>query len=184
MNRSFSQWTAAALCAGAVGCALRHEPPQPSVLEPAQIGSVAPAHVFGRAYLTGQPTPEDLAAARAQGVVSVINLRQPDELDFDEAGAVRDLGMQYHNPGFREPDSLTDAKLDEIRALLRDAAERPVLMHCASANRVGAVWLAHRVLDDGVDLTTALDEAREVGLHSAPLEERVRAYIDSRATAH
>ena len=84
--------------------------------------------------------------------------------------------MAYANPGFQGPDQLTDTVLDESLALLRDA-DRPLLMHCASANRTGAVWLAHRVLDGGLSVDQALIEARTVGLRSPAYEARVLEYV-------
>jgi len=183
MNK-LNSWTALALCAGVAGCSAEMQrPPQQGGLVAAQIGSIERLHALGDVYLASQPSPADLTAARAHGVVSVVNLRLPGELEFDEGTVVTDLGMRYHNPAFNSPETLSDATLDDTRALLSAATEKPMLMHCASANRVGAVWLAHRVLDDGVDLDTALDEAHQVGLRSAPLEQRVREYISSRSTA-
>ena len=90
------------------------------------------------------------------------------------------LGLNYHNPAVAGVDGLTDELLDEVRDLLR-TAERPILLHCASANRVGAVWLAHRVLDGGISMDDALAEAKTVGLKSPALEQRARQYIANRS---
>lgn len=179
MKSHFSGWTALALCAGFAGCSAA-VPPQPELVA-AQIGGIEHLHAFGQIYLAGQPSSADFAVARQDGVVSVVNLRLPSEIDFDEAVVVEGMGMRYHNPAFNSPETLSDKTLDLTRALLSNQAEQPMLVHCASANRVGAVWLAHRVLDDGVDFDHALEEAHQVGLRSAPLEERVRAYISSRS---
>lgn len=61
---------------------------------------------------------------------------------------------------------LTDAVFDETRAWLTDDGKKPLLLHCHSANRVGAIWLAHRVLDDGLMLAAAEREATLVGLNT------------------
>jgi uncharacterized protein (TIGR01244 family) len=140
-------------------------------------GSLARAHVIGEVILAGQPAPADLDALRAAGVHTVINLRGPGEIDWDEGAVVRSLGMQYLNPGFSATEQLTDTVFESVRSALRASKGKPVLMHCASANRVGAVWLAHRVLDGGLDLQSALQEARTAGLRSPELEARARAYI-------
>ena len=54
-------------------------------------------------------------------------------------------------------------------------------MHCASANRTGAVWLAHRIVDGGLEFEAALAEARQVGLRTPAYEDRVREYVEARA---
>jgi hypothetical protein len=44
-----------------------------------------------------------------------------------------------------------------------------VYIHCASANRVGAMWLIKRVVVDGWEIPRATEEARAIGLTSEPL---------------
>ncbi len=135
-------------------------------------------HVIDSVHLTAQPTAEQLRFAATAGVRTVINLRLVEELDFDEAHEVRVLGLEYHNPGFKGGDNLTDEIFDQVRGLLRDA-RRPILLHCGSGNRVGAVWAAHRVLDSELSLEDALEEARMIGLHTPAYESRVRQYVES-----
>jgi len=173
-----------ALLALAGGCSspepVRAGPPVTQALEAYQLGSAPNVHIQGGVLLAGQPSSEDFGAAKALGIRTVVDLRTPGELtEFDEPARVGELGMTYTNLGFRSPDQLTDAIFDGVRAALADEAAQPVLIHCHSANRVGAVWLAHRVLDDGVELEAAVEEAHAVGLRSAPLEERAKAYIDA-----
>jgi hypothetical protein len=50
-------------------------------------------------------------------------------------------------------------------------------VHCGSANRVGAVWLAKRVLQDGWTIEKATEEAKLIGLRSEPLEKFALSYI-------
>ncbi|MHC5028219.1 MAG: protein tyrosine phosphatase family protein [Planctomycetota bacterium] len=148
----------------------------PDRVEPFVCGSMT-LQSFRDVRMGGQPGLEDLEQAKSDGTVTVINLRKPDELaDFDEAQAAEELGLVYHGVPWRAPDEMTDAVLDELRGLLRDA-ERPILLHCGSGNRVGAVWIVYRVLDDGIDVEAAVDEARTIGLKSAALEEKARDYI-------
>ena len=74
---------------------------------------------------------------------------------------------------------MTDEKISEIRKLLSDTNNQPMILHCKSANRVGAVWMIYRVLDEGWDYDQALKEAKEVvGLRSPGLEKRAKEYID------
>ena len=142
-----------------------------------KVGSVTPIHVCGDIYLAGQPSPEDLQAMRRLGVKSVITLRPRWELDWDEAAEVKKLGMKYYQVPFRAPETLTDEVFDRVRQLLGGQAPRPLLLHCRSAGRVGAVWIPFRVLDQKVALETALAEAEKVGLHQPLYVERAKAYI-------
>lgn len=128
--------------------------------------------------LASQPGVEGLRAAKERhDVAYVLNLRQPDELDFDEGAEVANLGMTYLNIPFGNVAALTDAIFESIRAVLRDPAMRPLMVHCSSANRVGAVWYAYRCLDQGISRERALYEARLIGLTKEPLVRRAEEYV-------
>ncbi len=132
----------------------------------------------GDVILGGQPTADELRAWAVRGVRTVVNLRLPSEdPGFDERRLVRELGMEYRNPGFKEAYELTDAVFDEVRETLRDPERKLLLLHCLSANRVGAIWLAYRVLDQGIAFDEALGEAVDVGLRSEAYIEKTRDYI-------
>jgi uncharacterized protein (TIGR01244 family) len=146
-------------------------------LEAAKCGSVKQLHVLGDIYLAGQPSPEDFQEFKKRGVKTVLNVRTQDEMTFDEAKTLKDLGLKYHHVPIATPDSLNDETFDKLRKVLSEKQDRPLLVHCASANRVGAVWLAHRVLDDGVPYDAALTEAKTVGLKATALEAKVKDYI-------
>lgn len=161
-----------------VGCAA----PPPTV-EPAEFGATPNLHRCGEVYLAGQPSPGGFARAREAGVVHVINLRtQAEDLGCDEPAIVVALGMTYEHQPFRSPASMDATLLDAVRESLRNA-EGPVMMHCKSANRAGAAWLPYRVLDQGVPLEQALEEAHTIGLRSAEHEQAALDYIGLRSTA-
>ena len=150
-------------------------------LQSDELGSTRNVHAFGKSLLCGQPDPDEFAQAKRRGIEVVITLRETSEINWDEASVVRNLGMEFHSLGFRSPDSLSDELLDKSLQLLADAESRPVMLHCASANRVGAVWLAHRVVNDSVPIAQAREEAREVGLRTPAYEEKVLQYLRTRA---
>ncbi|MCA9258404.1 MAG: protein tyrosine phosphatase family protein [Planctomycetales bacterium] len=154
----------------------------PSLRE-ADLGAAQPAHRAGNVYLSGQPAPEDLAKWAELGVKTVISLRTDGEIDWDEAQAVGQQGMTFVSLPFRGADALTDEVFNGAREILRKAEDEPVVLHCASSNRVGAVWMAHRVLDEGVDVGRAEREAREAGLRSDDLLARARQYIEQHSTS-
>lgn len=150
---------------------------KPKKLEPAKCGSVKQLHVLDDIYLAGQPTAADFQEFKKRGVKSVLNLRTKEELDFDQAKTLKSLGLEYHHVPIASPDALTDETFDKLRKLLNEKEQRPMLMHCAVASRVGAVWLAHRVLDGGLTYEAALAEAKTVGLKTPALEAKAKEYI-------
>ncbi len=119
----------------------------------------------------GQPTAENLEAARDAGAEVVIDLRDPMEpRPFDEAAKVRELGMTYINAPVN-PGSLDDATMEAVLTAIRENAERQVLLHCASANRVGGALIPYFILDRGMDEQAAIDAAMAAGLRNAGLME-------------
>lgn len=167
-----------AAAATATATAPSASPSAQEALAPATCGSIQQLHAIGGVLLAGQPSEADLKVAREDGIKTIVSLRKPAEVPWDEGAAARGLGLEFHQVPFQSPEELTDKAFEELRALLRDTSKRPLLLHCGSANRVGAVWLAHRVLDDGVTFEAALAEARTVGLRSEALLARARAYIE------
>jgi len=147
----------ALLAAAATGCSSvpsddGHRAITTQALEPYECGTITKLHTLGGVFLASQPKPEDLEQAQKGGIKTVVNLRHEDELeDFDERAVVTGLGLTYVSLPWNGPDELTDAVFDEARHLL-NAAERPLLLHCSSANRVGAVWIPWRVLDGGLSV--------------------------------
>jgi len=116
-----------------------------------------------------------------RGFKAVINLRRPDEPGADipaARAAAEAAGLRYIHIPFSSshPDA---SAVDAVLAALRDPANSPVYIHCASANRVGGVWLVKRMLVDGWDEAQAVAEAEAIGLKSAPLREFMLAYVRS-----
>lgn len=149
------------------------------VLEPYSCGTIERLHTLGGVFLASQPAVVDFEQAKSNGVKTVIDLREAGEVEeFDEPKVVRALGLEYYNLGFKTPESLTDSVFDRARALLRDESKKPILLHCSSGNRVGAVWLAHRVLDGGLEYEAALAESKTVGLKLPAYEAKARQYVE------
>ena len=99
----------AALAALTVGQLSAQTPPQaPSaasakkpVLKKQRLGSIKQVHALGDIYLTGQPTPNDLALLKGHGIKTIISLRHTKELPWDEATAVRQHGMRFVHVPFQ-----------------------------------------------------------------------------------
>lgn len=66
-------------------------------------------------------------------------------------------------------DTVEGDAYERFRELMRNPACRPVLVHCSSANRVGALLVPYLILDEGKTREEALQIARRVGLRSDEL---------------
>ena len=122
----------------------------------------------------GQPSMDDFARLKVEGVRAILNLRRPSEYNAEEeAQKAKDLGLRYFNIPVNSAD-LKDEQVDEFLKLLADPQNRPVFIHCATNNRVGAFWMIRRVLVDRWSLDTAEAEARKMGTHSQPLFDFAR----------
>ena len=126
---------------------------------------------------SAQPDRVSLRALAAAGYSAVIDLRAADEdRGFDEAGLVEDLGMSYIAlpvAGAADANFQNASALDRLLA----GVDGPVLIHCASGNRAGAL-LALRAKLNGADNEAALDLGRKAGL--TQLEPAVEARLAER----
>ena len=124
----------------------------------------------------GQPSAEQMQAAAEAGIRTVIDLRDPMEpRPFDEAATAAELGLTYINAPVT-PGTLTDATLERVLAAVRAHTDTPTMLHCASANRVGAALIPYFILDRGMSEQDAVDAAMLVGLRSAEMMEWGVAY--------
>ena len=94
-------------------------------LEPYECGKVERLHTLKGIFLASQPQKEDFKQAAENGIKTVVNLRDPKELDWDEAAVVKELGMEYVNLPFHSAKELSDEIFDKSRKLLADKSKRP-----------------------------------------------------------
>ena len=125
--------------------------------------------------VAGQVSPEDIAAAAAQGFAMIINNRpddeqpgQPSSADLEAAAAA--AGLAYRaipitHAGFSEP------QVAAMRAALADATG-PVLAFCRSGTRSTFVWALARAAD-GADADTLAAKAAGAGYDISP----IRAFL-------
>ncbi len=112
----------------------------------------------------GQPDREQLERLAEAGYKTVIDLRTPGEpRGFDEPEIVGRAGMEYVSIPVGHED-IDDGAFDRFRELMADQGRRPVLVHCSSANSVGALLIPYLILDEGNSPEDARDIAARVGL--------------------
>ena len=129
----------------------------------------------------GATDPAAMKGLKGEGYVSVINLRQESEPGADvEAGrkAAQAAGLKYIHLPFNT--AAPDTKIvDSFLTTVADKSNQPVFIHCGSANRVGAVWMIKRVLQDKWSVERATTEAEAIGLSSPQLKAFANSYISS-----
>ena len=157
--------------------------PATQSIEEIELGSTNNVHQCGDIVFAGQFEEADIPKLKEAGITQVISLRKDDEAGWDEAKIVQDAGLKHASIAFQSAEEFTDEKITELRKLL-DGTEGKTMLHCGGGNRVGAVWITHRVLDDGVELDTAIEEAKTIGLKSEPLKQRAIEYIKERQTVN
>jgi uncharacterized protein (TIGR01244 family) len=125
----------------------------------------------------GQPSMEDLVKMKAEGIKAILNLRRPSEYNFEEEAAkAKELSLKFFNIPV-DSNAPKDEQVEEFLKLMADKSNRPMFLHCTSANRVGGFWLIRRVLVDGVKQEDALKEAEKMGLTNQKTKEFALDYI-------
>jgi uncharacterized protein (TIGR01244 family) len=125
----------------------------------------------------GATPVEALPELKKSGFASIINFRLPEEkgANIEESKAIAaKVGLKYIHLPFQMPTSeIADAFLKAVA----DPANQPVYIHCASANRVGAMWFIKRVKVDGWDIDRATKEAELIGLRAPGLKTFALDYV-------
>lgn len=114
------------------------------------------------------------AEAKSLGFELLVDLRQPHEEGVHEEQALaRELGIEYVNVPL-QADHRAWQQVDELAEMLTDTSRYPVLIHCGSSNRAGALWALYRHRA-GVGAIAAIEEGRAAGLKSR--ESMVRSLM-------
>ena len=126
--------------------------------------------------LAGQPTGEQIQLLAEDGYKTIFDLRTPEEpRGFDEVEAARQNGLVYVNVPI-DPATLQRSTIDGFLFSLKKA-RKPVLIHCSTGNRVGALWYAWLVLEKGKAPAAALAAAKAAGLRTPELTAKVEKLV-------
>jgi uncharacterized protein (TIGR01244 family) len=144
-------------------------------------GAVNYTRVSATVGCAGATTPDVIPELKREGYVSIINLRLASERGANvegEKSLAEAAGLRYiHLP--LDSSAPDPAVVDAFLKAVADPRNQPVFIHCASANRVGGVWMVKRVLQDKWTVEKAMLEAEAIGLSSAPLKAFMLEYIKS-----
>ncbi len=164
-----------AACATMRETAVETPAPAPVALPAATPSGVALLQPKPDLLVAGQPAADDWKALADAGVRTVINLRPAAEMQGrDERAEVAAAGLRYVELPIA---GAGDINADNARKLaeLLGQADGPVLVHCASGNRVGGL-LAVAKAQSGLPAGEALEFVRSA--RRKPSEARSRAVIE------
>jgi len=111
----------------------------------------------------GQPSDSQLEKAKEAGYATVINMRMPDEPGSTDPAEVKALGMDYVALPIEHAAGITEANARKLAEIL-DKARKPVIVHCGSGNRVGALFALKARFVDGKTPEEALKIGESAGL--------------------
>lgn len=128
--------------------------------------------------ITGQPEPHELVAAYRAGARHVVNARDLGEFDdWDEKALVDELGLSYHRVPIGSLGDLDREAIESFDRILAEIGDDPALLHCASGNRIGALFALRAGWIQGKDDETAIEIGRKHGLTA--LEDHVRQTLEA-----
>lgn len=112
-------------------------------------------------YFRGsQPNPAQLAALKAMGVKTIIDLRR----DFvpEERQWATQLGLNYFNLPLKPQQPATKQQTEYFLQLVNDPANAPVYVHCKGGrHRTGAMSAVYRITHDGWTAEQAFAEMKK-----------------------
>lgn len=128
------------------------------------------------------PDRQALREAAGEGFGSVVNMREADEMHElapeEERRAAEDAGLTYlHHPVSGE--GLSDRIVDDFRRKA-SGLPAPVLVHCASGKRSGAMVMMHVAAEQGMSGEEVIETAKSMGFEcdTPELEQFVKSYVN------
>ena len=123
-----------------------------------------PQNAQGRVLTGGQPSPEDLAALKRFGLRRHYQLAHRERRHWlRRTGNGGRTGLHLCQYSGRHQNGLTAATASNLRSAVNQT-KAPVLLHCGSGNRVGAVYALGAYYLDGKSIEEALAVGRATGL--------------------
>ena len=119
-------------------------------------------------YRGSQPTKVHLAALKAMGVKTIIDLRRdyvPEERQW-----ASEQGLQYFNLPLKSHQHATSEQAEYFLRLVNDPANAPVYVHCRGGrHRTGAMTAIYRITHDGWTADQAWEEMKKYDFNDSIL---------------
>jgi protein tyrosine/serine phosphatase len=138
-----------------------------------------PIDNFGKVndnYFRGsQPTKSQMAALKAMGVKTIIDLRK--DYVAGEREWAEELGLNYFNLPLKPSRPATKEQTEYFLRLVNDPANLPVYVHCKGGrHRTGAMTGVYRISHDGWTAEQAYEEMKKYdfndGLFGGPTSQK------------
>ncbi len=129
-----------------------------------------------------EPEEEEYAMIAEEGFRSVVSLQTGDEdqkaTPDEERRLAEDAGLAFYHQGVSKK-GLSDAEVDRFRDRI-ESLPKPVLLHCSSGRRAGAMTMMHVASQQGMSGDEVISKAEEMGFEcdTPELEEFVKSYVD------
>jgi uncharacterized protein (TIGR01244 family) len=144
-------------------------PAQPAVVAIPNARNPMPGVVTG-----GEPSEANLEEAKRLGYQTVVSLLPEDESQTEAARATA-VGLSFVSIPIRGADDLTEDAARRLGDVLSAPDSRPLILHCASGNRAGALLALHAFYVEGATKEDALALGEAAGLTS--LRDAVQARL-------
>lgn len=133
--------------------------------------------------VAGQLNPEQLQQASTQGYKSILNLRSPEEEGFvkDEQKQAEAAKLQYVNIPVK-PDGMTEELTDKVLEQI-DRLPKPLLIHCASSMRAGAMAFMNVATRQGMTSEQVFEKAAEAGF-DCNAQPQMKQFLESYISKH
>jgi uncharacterized protein (TIGR01244 family) len=131
--------------------------------------------------VAGKPSAEALAALKASGFSTAMDLRLPQEGVAAAREAATAQGLAFVSVPV-SPETFSIGDVRKVEALLADQKAAPVFLFCSSSNRVGGV-LAVIAFRKGRTKDEAIAEGKKAGLKSAAMEKAALRVMDEGSAA-
>lgn len=135
--------------------------------------------VGGNLFFASQPKLTALSHLPELGIQHVVNIRLNSEGPFEEqAQACEKLNINYHHYPVYESGKWNIVHLHNLNEFIANHKNNKILIHCKSANRVGAWYSLYLIQKQGKTLDQALNVAKQCGLTKKELEQSVREFSE------
>jgi len=134
-------------------------------------------------YRGAQPREGGIRKLKELGVKTIINLRGADEGTEAEEREARAAKLNYFNVPMDGLGRPSDEKVEKILALINNAKNWPVFIHCNHGkDRTGTIIACYRISHDGWALGEAMKEAKRYGM--SWVQFKMKDYIKDYARQH
>jgi len=149
---------------------------QVKILKP--FGNLEQVYQIENLYFAGQPDKATLEHFRSLGGETVINLRDPSELKFNERLMVHDLGLRYYNFPVPGKQPVNPSIMLATSWAIEHEGKVPIFVHCSSGNRAAVALAAHLTRKLGLTQDEAVSISERSGLTHPNTRKKLIALLN------